>query len=170
MQGVGEKIKICWGGGVVHNFFHFTPAQNLKWNSPNWAHKGAHKGAHKVSGVECLATNSECRCRPTPVLVWMSVPDGKMGQCRVWEIPPLWALLIGSTRNRTCEYKCQIFPERLGLCLFDLLTVTFQGQTFLTVHDHREPFYYRKNLRFPLTKGSLMVMDCQKKFHLERSL
>ena len=29
------------------------------------------------------------------------------------------------------KYNRRIFPEKLALCLFDLLTATFQGQFFL---------------------------------------
>ena len=35
--------------------------------------------------------------------------------------------------KRDLIYNRRIFPEKLALCLFDLPTVTFQGQTFLTV-------------------------------------
>ncbi len=33
-------------------------------------------------------------------------------------------------KKQICDYKCRIFPRVLVQCPFDLLTVTFQGQTF----------------------------------------
>ena len=45
--------------------------------------------------------------------------------------------------------------------LIDLLTVTFQGQTFLSVHDHRGPFCHREI--FPFDKRVLGGHDLSKK-------
>ena len=44
------------------------------------------------------------------------------------------------------KYNGRIFPEKLALCLFDLLTVTFEINLFLTVHDHRGPFCHSFSL------------------------
>ena len=41
-------------------------------------------------------------------------------------------------------YSSDFFPP-LGRCSFDLLTVAFQGQICLTVHDHRGPFFQKDN-------------------------
>ncbi len=50
------------------------------------------------------------------------------------------------------EYNRQIFPEKLALCLFDLLTVTFQVQIFF---DCSWPSWTL------LTKWSFEVINCQ---------
>ncbi len=56
------------------------------------------------------------------------------------------AILCQLTLKQIWNYNRQIFPEKLALCLFDLLTMTFQGQTFLTVHGHRGPFCNRESV------------------------
>ncbi len=46
-------------------------------------------------------------CRTTMILVWISVSDGKTGQCRVSEKPPLWPLLLAGGLPSTSS--CFIF-------------------------------------------------------------
>ena len=59
-------------------------------------------------------------------------------------IVEFWRTLI----KQICEYKCQIFSCVLVQCPFDLLTVTFQGQTFFD--SSRPP-------RTLLSKGQITI-------------